>query len=40
MVEEAGDGEGADAAGGGGDGSEVLPFTDFFGEIAFETAVF
>ena len=33
MIEKAGDGEGADAAGGGGDGGEVLAVSDFVGEV-------
>ena len=35
VVEEAGDGEGADAAGGGGDGGEVGATMDVVGDIAF-----
>lgn len=35
VIEEAGDGEGADAASRGGEGGEVFAFADFFGEIAF-----
>ena len=35
VVEEAGDGEGADAAGDGGEGGEVGSLADFVGEIAF-----
>jgi len=40
MVEEAGDGEGADAASGGGDGGEVGATMDVVGDIAFQDAVF
>ena len=35
VVEEAGDGEGADAASDGGEGGEVGSLADFVGEIAF-----
>ena len=35
VVEEAGDGEGADAAGDGGEGGEVGSAADFVREVAF-----
>ena len=35
VVEEAGDGEGTDAAGGGGDGGEVFAFANLVCKIAF-----
>ena len=40
MVEEAGDGEGADAAGDRGDGGEVGAGANFIGDVAFKVAVF
>ena len=35
MVEEAGDGKGADAADGGGDGGEICAVSDLRGDVAF-----
>ena len=35
MIEEAGDGEGANAAGDGGEGGEVGSAADFVREVAF-----
>ena len=35
VIEKTGNGEGANAAGGGGDGGEVGAFMNFGGEVAF-----
>ena len=40
MVEEAGDGEGADAADLGGDGGEIFSLADTVGEVTLEDAFF
>ncbi len=40
VVEEAGDGEGTDAAGDGSDGGEVGSFADCVGNVAFQNTVF
>ena len=40
MVEEAGDGEGADTAGNRGDGGEVGALSDLWGDVALKDAFF